>query len=263
MHINKSEVLAVIMAREGSVGLPNKNFRPLLGKPVLAYSIEHALQCSHVGRVVVTSDAAEAARLCQEYGVQFLQRPEHLCRDDVMAVKVYRHALRTLWALDDSYKPTVVATMYGNVPVRPAGGTDAAIEMLVREDADSVQSVEDVGSHHPFWARRLMPDGQLQKFINMEGDYYTRQSLPPVYVLNGAITVCRTELIMHQDATTNAGFHLGTRRYGLRTHPHECVDIDCLADFYLAEAVLRAQQPQPAPLQDGYPCDHADEKLPY
>ena len=87
-------MLALIPARSGSKSIPGKNLRKLLGKPLIAYSIEHALQCSLVNRVIVTTDSQEIADVARAYGadVPFL-RPVEIAGDHSRDVEFHHHAL--------------------------------------------------------------------------------------------------------------------------------------------------------------------------
>lgn len=252
-----AEVLVIIIARTGSEGLPNKNFLTLLGKPVLAYTIEDALAAQTVDRIVLSTDWDGGDALAKQYGIDYLPRPAKLCRGDCMVIEVYRDVLCKIGG--GRYVPDVVVTLYGNVPVRPLGGIDDAVGMLLATGGDSVQSIEDIGSRHPFWAQTYK-DGRIRKFIDIQADTHNRQNLPPVYALNGAITVALYDNMMASGALDTAGAHLGTERYGLLTEPHDCIDIDCLADFYAAEGALRARQDRYPPLRDWHPLVGPPEK---
>ena len=91
------ETLITICARGGSQGVKKKNIRPLLGKPLVAHTIQCALEWGKASRVIVSTDSEEIARVAQEYGaeVPFL-RPADLAHGDVPKLAVIRHALRTL-----------------------------------------------------------------------------------------------------------------------------------------------------------------------
>ncbi len=80
--INHQRVLAIVPARSGSKGLPHKNIRPLLGKPLLAWSIESALSCPYVDNVILSTDSEEYADIGQVYGakIPFL-RPAEFATD--------------------------------------------------------------------------------------------------------------------------------------------------------------------------------------
>ena len=86
--------LITICARGGSQGVKNKNTRLLLGKPLIAHTIDCALQWGKADRVVVSTDSEDIARVAREYGAEtpFL-RPANLARGEVPKMAVVRHAL--------------------------------------------------------------------------------------------------------------------------------------------------------------------------
>lgn len=136
------EVLAVIPARAGSKSVPHKNIREICGKPMLAYSIEHALASARINRVIVSTDSEEYARIALKYGaeVPFL-RPAEYATDTALDYDVFYHALT--WLRDnDKYEPDVVVQLRPTYPVRNVTDIDAMIQMLIdNPEADSVRSM--------------------------------------------------------------------------------------------------------------------------
>ena len=87
-------MVAFIFARGSSKGLPGTNIRPLGGKPLIAWSIEHALAVERIDRVIVSTDSDEIASISKHYGaeVPFI-RPANLATDTANSVDVALHAL--------------------------------------------------------------------------------------------------------------------------------------------------------------------------
>ena len=83
--------LAVIPARGGSKGLPRKNILPLVGKPLIAWSIESAINSAMIDRVVVSTDDPEIAQVAEKFGAQFLMRPANLASDEATTISVLTH----------------------------------------------------------------------------------------------------------------------------------------------------------------------------
>jgi N-acylneuraminate cytidylyltransferase len=136
------EVLALIPARSGSKGIPNKNIMELAGKPILAYSIEHAQQAKSVTRIVVSTDDPEIAQVAREYGaeVPFL-RPCEIAQDKSRDIETFSHALRWLLA-HEGYSPQLVVHLRPTMPLRKTGDIDRAVELLqAYPEADSIRSV--------------------------------------------------------------------------------------------------------------------------
>lgn len=121
-------VLAVIPARGGSKGLPRKNIRTLGGRPLVAHSIEAALACPAIDRVVVSTDSEEVAEAALRHGaeVPFL-RPASLSGDEALVGDAVSHARRALEA--QGYRPAVLVTLYPTHPFRPPGLLDALVAL--------------------------------------------------------------------------------------------------------------------------------------
>lgn len=223
--------LGVILARAGSKGLPNKNSMKIAGKPMLAWTIEHALASKQINRVLVTTDGEALAQIASKYDVEVVQRPAELASDTATVDSAARHAVNQVV---DTHE--YLCLLYGNVPVRPDDLSDRAIEMLTATGADSVQSVCPVGKNHPYWMKTVDPEtgklGMLQ-----DNQVYRRQELPPVYMLDGGvIALKRSSLFSLIEGQPHA--FLGRDRRAVVTEPGDVVDIDTKEDFKSAEAIL-------------------------
>ena len=145
-----AEVLAIIPARGGSVGVPSKNILPLAGKPVICHTIDHARNCARVTRTVVSTDSDEIAAIAGGYGAEVIARPAELATASARIDHALRHAVDTLMK-DEGYRPDVVVLLYANVPVRHPDITDRCVEHLLTRGGTSVRTFSDVGKHHPHW----------------------------------------------------------------------------------------------------------------
>jgi len=230
------EVLAIVPARGGSKGLPNKNILPLLGHPLIAYSILAAKKSSLVSRVLVSTDSPVIAEVSKKYGadVPFI-RPSELAADLSRDLEVFQHALQWL-DKNEGYKPDLVIQLRPTSPVRPKGLLDDAITRLNKSDADSLRIVTASPiTPYKMWfvdneTSIMMPllslDGVAEPFNE------PRQSLPKTYWQIGTLDVIRPEVILNKNSMS-----------GQRILPyvvgHElAVDIDDLQSFKKAEEVI-------------------------
>lgn len=260
-------ILCVILARAGSKGLPRKNVLPLMGKPLIAWTIEHARASRRVDRIVLSTDGPEIAQIGRDYGVEVIDRPADLACDTATVDSAARHAVESIEQKTSQIFDTIVI-LYGNVPLRPAGLVDAAIEKLHGNDdsfapadnshsdipgvpsatsgggGDSVQSVCPVGKAHPYWMKRLGGESGDRLEPYQENTIYRRQDLPPVYLLDGGVIAVRRECLFTVVAGQPHAF-LGRDRRAIVTGPGEVVDVDGPADLALAEAILVSRH-QPA-----------------
>src|SRR3954464_9167900 len=122
-------VLGVIMARAGSMGLKNKHLLDLLGRPVISYTFQHAHESRLLSRVVASTDSPEIQRLANCSGVEAVDRPGHLATAEASVQDVMLHALETVEGRS-TFRADALVVLYGNVPVRSAGIIDEAIRKL-------------------------------------------------------------------------------------------------------------------------------------
>jgi len=233
--------LAVILARAGSKGLPGKNISPVGGRPCIAWTIDEARTSERVSRVLVSSDDQRALEIARSMGVDVADRPGELASDNATVDDAVRHAAESI-----KWTGGPVVILYANVPVRPAGLIDNAIDRL-GEGFDSVQSYAPVGKHHPWWTARI--DDVSGEVRPWEGDVlnhgvYRRQDLPIANVPDGGVLVVTPDALFKRIGGVAPGPHafLGAKRGGIVTGEGEVIDIDTRVDQIVADALIRERQ---------------------
>ncbi len=229
---------AIILARAGSRGVPGKNVAPVADRPCIAWTIDDAMNAGGVSRVCVSSDDGRALDVARSMGVETVERPTHLADDGATVDDAARHAFEQMGAPDGP-----VVLLYANVPVRPAGLIDRALDMMGHTRADSVQSYAPVGKHHPWWTAKVdMMSGDVRPW---EGDVlnhgvFRRQDLPAAYVPDGGVLVVSPDALMLKvGAADGPHAFFGNNRRGVLTGEGEVIDIDSRIDLLVADAVMR------------------------
>jgi CMP-N-acetylneuraminic acid synthetase len=223
-------VLALIPARAGSKGIPDKNLTQLGGKSLIAYTIEAARGSRLIDRVIVTTDSKEIAARARRAGaeVPFL-RPRALATDRSPVIDAARHALDWL-SSRGGWEPEIVALLQPTSPLRSSARIDEAIRLLRRGRADTVVGVCRPAVHP--WKCVLFSGGRMSYAVPRPKHPVARQSYPEVHAINGALYVTRAENIL-------AGRVYGPRVLPLVMDAWESVDIDEPADLALAEHYLK------------------------
>lgn len=238
------EILAVIPARSGSKSVTDKNIRPVAGKPLLAWSIEHALRSERITRVILSTDSEKYAGIGREYGAEtpFL-RPAQYATDTATDLEVFEHALKWL-ADNEGYRPDIVVQLRPTYPKRDPADIDRMIAMLEADpEADSVRSVapaEEIPYKMWFLAQEGAPGidgtgrqtGILSPIMKDIPECYNmpRQQLPKVYYQNACIDVTRPETILGKHSMT------GDRILGYVME--ENLDIDTEDELRAAESAI-------------------------
>jgi CMP-N,N'-diacetyllegionaminic acid synthase len=242
----RTPAIVIILARAGSKGVPGKNVAMLAGEPCIAWTIRHAQHAARAGLIAVSSDDARALAAAKALGCLCVPRPAELASDTARIDDAARHALTVLRESQPARCPpdAPVVILYANVPVRPAGLIDRALDLLDTTGCDSVQSYQHVGKFHPWWMAKVDPaTGAVTPW---EGDVlnhgiFRRQDLPPACVPDGAIIVCSQAALMLRVPGVAPGPHafFGKDRRGVINPEGSVVDIDEPMDLLLAEARLR------------------------
>ena len=231
--------IGVIPARGGSKGVPRKNIVPLLGKPLVAYTIEAALASQLLTDVVVSTEDKEIAQVCRELGapVPFM-RPAELATDTAPSLPVVQHAVREME--ERTSRPyDVIIKLQPTTPLRLATDIDAGIQLLLDTGADSVISVADVGGYHPLRMKRIVGENILINYVDQGyEDMRPRQQLPPVYVRSGDLYIARRNVVMEQNTMVGRD----CRAYVIL--PERSVNVDTEFDLILAEYLLRRRAEQ-------------------
>lgn len=198
-----SKILAIIPARAGSKSIPNKNIRSLLGKPLIAYSIDHALRSEMVNRIIVSTDSEQYAEIAKFYGaeVPFL-RPSEISQDFSTDLEFFIHALEWL-KVNEGYEPEICVQLRPTHPVRDPMDIDAMIRQLISfPEADSVRSVVRNKTVTPFKMWYMDENRYLKPLLSLpdisEPYNQPRQILPVTYFQNASIEVIRTSTILSQ-----------------------------------------------------------------
>jgi CMP-N,N'-diacetyllegionaminic acid synthase len=222
-------VIAIIPARGGSKGLPGKNVKSLLGKPLIQYTIEAALDAKHVSDVIVSTDDEGIYRIGIECGgTDTFIRPLHLSDDDSMAVDNYIYTIEKLNnEFDHSIDEFVV--LQPTSPFRDADDIDAAITLFKEKEADSVVSYTE--EYHPLiWHKYLNQDDGFENIF--PDNIQNRQENRPSYFPNGAIFVFKYDLIKQKK-------YYSAKSYAYVMDRQKSIDIDTIEDFNYAEFVMR------------------------
>ncbi len=234
-------VLCIILARAGSKGVPGKNAASIAGRPCVDWTIDAAVTATGVSRVVLSTDGAELAGIAQARGVEVIDRPVELAGDSARIDDAARHAV-TVAERRFARTFEVVVVLYGNVPVRPAGLVDRAVELLLSSGCDSVQSYQTVGKNHPWWTARFDGAGAVQPWEGevLNGGVFRRQDLPPAFIPDGAVVCVTRQALFEQVEGSQPGPHafFGADRRGIINPPGSVIDIDDPIDLLVADAIL-------------------------
>lgn len=224
-------ITALIPARGGSKGIPRKNLVDVCGKPLVAWSINQALQSDLVTRVVVSSDCRNIGAVANACGAEWLERPENISGDTATTETAIAHFL-------DHYKPSLVVLLQPTSPIRQPDDIDNAIGTYRKASADSLFSACDVegytwqdsaiGALHPNY------DPDMRERRQERGEQTIEE--------NGSIYVFSPQIFRR------FGNRLGGRVATYKMHRLDSYQVDTPDDLELVRSLL------PIRMREVVPC---------
>ena len=220
--------IAIIPARSGSKGLPDKNILDLNGHPLMYYTIKAALKSGCFDTVMVSTDSEKYADIAKSCGaeVPFL-RSEELSSDTAGSWDVVREVLTQYKVMGNSFD--YVALMQPTSPLRNAEDIKNAFKMLSRDNVHTVVSVTEV--EHPVqWCFTMPECGSMKTYAESPYNQMRRQDLETHYRENGAIYIVNASKILNRDYN-----YYGDNCYGYVMPGERSIDIDSKMDFMIAD----------------------------
>ena len=185
------DTLAIIPARAGSKGIPDKNIVKVNGKTLIEIAIKVGLDCSRINDVYISTDSAEYNEIALKAGARSLGlRRTSLSDDNAKTVDV---VIDLIQSVKKQYDYLVL--LQPSSPVRNAQDICEMMVMLDRNQGDACVSVTKLDEPHPFKLKSIDEEGFLKPFMDGKDSESPRQSLPAVYALNGAIYIIKVDTL--------------------------------------------------------------------
>lgn len=225
-------MIALIPARGGSKGLPGKNIRPLMGKPLIGWVIEAALAAEQIDEVFITTDDQEIARVAKTYGAKIpFMRPPELATDSAIADDAYIYTVNRLNS-EFGYSIADLCVLLPTNPMLLSSDIDGAISLFKKRKAEAVIGVCEL-AHPVEWVKSMDENGVLSSLSSEfdEACNHNRQDVASKYLPNGSVFVLSYEKLLSRD-------FYGPETYGFEMPRERSVDIDSIDDFEYAEFLM-------------------------
>jgi CMP-N-acetylneuraminic acid synthetase len=229
---------AFIFARGGSKGVVGKNIRAFGGKPLIAHTLDLALNMPEISKVILSTDDPEIAAVGRQYGatVPFL-RPAELSADNSPEWKAWQHAVSHV--RDVMHEPfDCFISLPATSPLRNEADVRACLERYVEGSAEIVIGVTPAANNPYFNMVKLAPNGSAEIVIKPEGKVFRRQDAPEVYNITTCAYVTSPDFIL-----TRNGIFDGVLKTAL-IPAERAIDIDTPLDFEFAELLFHKRQHQ-------------------
>ena len=200
-------ILGIIPARGGSKGLKDKNILKINGKPLIAYTVEAALNASSLDKVVVSTDSKKISDVARSlFDIEIIERPKEFARDDSPIEEALLHAVEFLKE-ERGYAADIVVWLQPNVPIRPQGLIDKVVKKLVASDADSCVTCYEV-NQTPEIMKVINKKGRLVPLYPQVKDY-RRQDFAKRFLLDGSVVAIRAKNLFETRGVRKVHVYLG------------------------------------------------------
>lgn len=178
---SRPNILAVITARGGSKGLPGKNIKPLLGKPLLAWTIQQAQNCQYISKIFVTTDSQEIAEVSAQYGEPVPElRAAELSSDKASSMDVLQYCIDYFKNKGEVFD--YVMLLEPTSPLRKRKDLDNIVELAMKNEyADGIISIGEVHTEHPAIIKKINNQGYLTEYLGVKTNVYQRQMFDKAY----------------------------------------------------------------------------------
>ncbi|MBX2932295.1 MAG: acylneuraminate cytidylyltransferase family protein [Chitinophagaceae bacterium] len=226
-------ILGTICCRGGSKGVPGKNIKPLLGKPLIAYTIETALSSSLLNDIIISTDSTQIADVAKQFGANVpFMRPDDLATDTASKWPVFIHAVETyqkMYGVSVDYLVDMDVTVPLKLPIDINGAIQKALDDT---NVDVVITGYEPERNPYFNMMEIKPNGFAEIVKKGEKPIVRRQDAPEVYSLTPAAYVIKKSALYEFE-------HWSKAKCKIYPMPRErAVDIDTEIDFKIVEFLM-------------------------
>lgn len=225
-------ILGLIPARGGSKGIPKKNLYPVMGKPLLQYTIDAAAKSRYINHVMLSSEDSEIRAFAERNQVDTRYiRPGELATDEATTMQAVLHALD--WLESQGELPDVLVLLQPTSPLRTEYDIDNAIEQFLQQGAESLVGVHQM-IEHPFKCMQVTEDGwqflaKPDQYVSRRQDYKNHY-----YAINGALYIVTPKWLRK-----HGNFVVEGKTQLFEMTSVSGVDVDDLSDIFQVEAYLK------------------------
>ena len=228
--MDSKKILALIPARGGSKGVPDKNIKKLLDKPLILHTIDFARNCNLFDDIIVSTDGSKIIDLCKKYQCEIIERPKYLSEDGSLVIDAIHYTIEELKKSNREYD--IIVLLEPTSPIRDKKNIVEGINAIINKGFDSATTFSEVDPPPSrLWNNT---NGQMTPLFAHISPFEPRQSHNPAFKLTGQYYIFTDDFIM-----TSTKSVISENVYPIIVNSKNAVDIDEEMDFIIAEAILK------------------------
>ena len=220
-----NKILAIIPARGGSKGLPGKNIKPLLGKPLIAYTIDVVKSSKYPIDVVISTDSEEIESVSKKYGASSIMRPAELASDNSLVIDAILYTVSELEKMGKTYD--IVLLLEPTSPLRPVEVLDRCIDLVLNHDKDCVATLSEI--EVPLERIWKINNNEVSLVVPKANPSQPRQMFEKIYKMNGLVYAIKMKVLKNTKKVITDNV------CPVITEVEDSMDIDTLNDFQMIE----------------------------
>ena len=224
-----AHIVAIILARGGSKGIPGKNIINFCGKPLLVWTIEQLKQVKEIDSIWVSSDSEQILSVARDYGTYTICRPDEISGDKATSESGWLHALD--YIEEETGTVNVVVAPQVTSPLREPNDVKNGLSVFYEGQYDSLFSACEV---EDFFLWKMSPGGEL---ISLNYDYKNRkrrQDITRQYLENGSFYIFKPDILRKYNN------RLGGKIGAVKMDIWKMFEIDTMEDLRICEALMKA-----------------------
>ena len=225
------KVLCTICARKGSKGVPNKNVKEIVGKPLIAFSIQQALESNLFDKIVVSTDSDEIRKIAKKYGAEsWFSRPAELSKDDSPKIPVIQHALEES-EKKFNCKFDHIIDLDITAPLREVEDIRKAYKIFLQDNFDNLITGTK-SRRNPYFNMIEIKNGEIELSKKLKIAPVSRQQSPQVFDMNASIYIWTRDFLLKENS-------LFSGRLGFYQMPEDrSIDIDSPLDWEIVKMLM-------------------------
>ena len=222
--LDEKKIIVIIPARGGSKGIPKKNLKKFLGKPLVEHSIDYAKESEFVDQIILSTDDIKIMSIGQKHKITLVERPRKIAGDSATTESAIEHIIK----LFNFSEQTIIILLQPTSPLRPTKSLDKMLNIFIKDKYDSMLTLSPI---HPLtWTIYSDKIKSMYDFLNRpRRQDFKEKDL--IYDENGSVYIFTSKLFKEKRNRLGGkiGNYIFKEEYGRQ--------IDTPLDFKILEAI--------------------------